>query len=110
MNCRRFIAFPRFQDHAEASIITPGGSRWPRATSVLQLSSGARPAWGLVLTRETIIDRVWGPHYVGDTKTLDVHIKRLRTKVEDDPSKPIRITTIRGLGYRYEKPASAHSR
>jgi two-component system response regulator RegX3 len=59
---------------------------------------------GRVLTRETIIDRVWGPHYVGDTKTLDVHIKRLRTKLEDDPSKPSRITTIRGLGYRYERP------
>ena len=59
---------------------------------------------GRVLTRETLIDRVWGPHYVGDTKTLDVHIKRLRAKVEDDPSHPTRITTIRGLGYRYEKP------
>ena len=61
-------------------------------------------AAGRVLTRETLIDRVWGPHYVGDTKTLDVHIKRLRAKVEDDPSHPTRITTIRGLGYRYEKP------
>jgi two-component system response regulator RegX3 len=59
---------------------------------------------GRVLTRETLIDRVWGPHYVGDTKTLDVHVKRLRAKVEDDPSQPSRITTIRGLGYRYEKP------
>ena len=59
---------------------------------------------GRVLTRETLIDRVWGPHYVGDTKTLDVHIKRLRAKIEDDPAKPTRITTIRGLGYRYEKP------
>lgn len=59
---------------------------------------------GRVLTRETLIDRVWGPHYVGDTKTLDVHIKRLRAKIEDDPSQPTRITTIRGLGYRYEKP------
>jgi len=59
---------------------------------------------GRVLTRETLIDRVWGPHYVGDTKTLDVHVKRLRSKVEDDPSQPSRITTIRGLGYRYEKP------
>ncbi|MEY2567298.1 MAG: two-component system, OmpR family, response regulator RegX3 [Actinomycetota bacterium] len=58
---------------------------------------------GRVLTRETIIDRVWGPHYVGDTKTLDVHIKRLRGKIEDDPGHPTRITTIRGLGYRYEK-------
>ena len=60
---------------------------------------------GRVLTRDTLIDRVWGPHYVGDTKTLDVHIKRLRTKVEDDPSRPTRITTIRGLGYRYERPS-----
>ncbi len=59
---------------------------------------------GRVLTRETLIDRVWGPHYVGDTKTLDVHVKRLRAKVEEDPSQPSRITTIRGLGYRYEKP------
>ena len=57
---------------------------------------------GRVLTRDTLIDRVWGPHYVGDTKTLDVHVKRLRSKIEDDPSTPKRITTIRGLGYRYE--------
>lgn len=58
---------------------------------------------GKVLTRETLIDRIWGPNYVGDTKTLDVHIKRLRSKVEDDPSRPRRIVTIRGLGYRYER-------
>ncbi|HVF33577.1 MAG TPA: response regulator transcription factor [Acidimicrobiales bacterium] len=57
---------------------------------------------GRVLTRETLIDRVWGPHYVGDTKTLDVHVKRLRGKVEDTPSAPRRIVTIRGLGYKYE--------
>jgi two-component system, OmpR family, response regulator RegX3 len=57
---------------------------------------------GRVLTRETLIDRVWGPDYVGDTKTLDVHIKRLRSKVETDPSHPTRIVTIRGLGYKYE--------
>ncbi len=57
---------------------------------------------GRVMTRETLIDRIWGPNYVGDTKTLDVHIKRLRSKVEDDPSRPRRIVTIRGLGYRYE--------
>ena len=57
---------------------------------------------GRVLTRETLIDRVWGPHYVGDTKTLDVHVKRLRAKVEEEPSAPKRITTIRGLGYKYE--------
>ena len=59
---------------------------------------------GRVLTRETLIDRVWGSDYVGDTKTLDVHIKRLRSKVEDDPSNPSRIVTIRGLGYKFEAP------
>jgi two-component system response regulator RegX3 len=59
---------------------------------------------GRVLTRETLIDRVWGPDYVGDTKTLDVHIKRLRAKVEYEPSTPTRIVTIRGLGYKFEVP------
>ncbi|MGH9128816.1 MAG: winged helix-turn-helix domain-containing protein [Acidimicrobiales bacterium] len=57
---------------------------------------------GRVLTRDTLIDRVWGPHYVGDTRTLDVHVKRLRARIEEDPSKPALITTIRGLGYRFE--------
>ena len=59
---------------------------------------------GRVLTRDTLIDRIWGTDYVGDTKTLDVHIKRLRSRVEDDPSRPTRIITIRGLGYRYDSP------
>src|SRR6478672_5528184 len=59
---------------------------------------------GRVLTRETLIDRVWGPHYVGDTKTLDVHVKRLRSKIEETPSSPRRIVTIRGLGYKFEAP------
>ncbi len=59
---------------------------------------------GRVVTRDTLIDRVWGMDYVGDTKTLDVHIKRLRSRVESDPSKPVLITTIRGLGYRFESP------
>jgi two-component system response regulator RegX3 len=55
-----------------------------------------------VLTRTQIIDRVWGNDYVGDTKTLDVHIKRLRAKIEDDPANPIYIQTVRGLGYKME--------
>ena len=59
---------------------------------------------GRVLPRETLIDRVWGTDYVGDTKTLDVHVKRLRAKVERDPSVPTRIVTIRGLGYKYDTP------
>ena len=58
---------------------------------------------GRVLTRETLIDRVWGSDYYGDTKTLDVHIKRLRAKVEADQLNPSRVVTIRGLGYKYEK-------
>jgi len=62
---------------------------------------------GRVLTRDTLIARVWGADYVGDTKTLDVHIKRLRTHVEADPSAPTIITTVRGVGYRFEIPAEA---
>ncbi len=58
---------------------------------------------GRVLPRDTLIDRVWGHDYVGDTKTLDVHIKRLRGKIEVDPANPTRITTIRGLGYKYSR-------
>ena len=57
---------------------------------------------GRVLTRGQIIDRVWGSDYVGDTKTLDVHIKRLRAKIEDDPGSPVQIITVRGLGYKFE--------
>jgi two-component system response regulator RegX3 len=57
---------------------------------------------GRVMTREVLIDRVWGYDYVGDTKTLDVHIKRLRTLIEFDPKNPTHITTIRGVGYRFE--------
>lgn len=59
---------------------------------------------GRVLSRDLLIDRVWGHDYVGDTKTLDVHVKRLRAKVEEDPANPTRIVTIRGLGYKYEPP------
>jgi len=55
-----------------------------------------------VLTRGQIIDRVWGTDYFGDTKTLDVHIKRVRSKIEDDPSRPKHLVTVRGLGYKFE--------
>ena len=57
---------------------------------------------GRVLTRIQLIDRVWGSDYVGDTKTLDVHIKRLRAKIEEDPANPVFIQTVRGLGYKME--------
>jgi two-component system response regulator RegX3 len=57
---------------------------------------------GRVLTRGQLIDRVWGADYVGDTKTLDVHVKRLRSKIEPDPSAPRHLVTVRGLGYKFE--------
>jgi two-component system, OmpR family, response regulator RegX3 len=57
---------------------------------------------GRVLTRMQLIDRVWGSDYVGDTKTLDVHVKRLRSKIEPDPSAPQHLVTVRGLGYKFE--------
>ncbi|CAN5563632.1 response regulator transcription factor [soil metagenome] len=57
---------------------------------------------GRVLTRGQLIDRVWGADYVGDTKTLDVHVKRLRAKIEPDPATPKYLVTVRGLGYKYE--------
>jgi two-component system, OmpR family, response regulator RegX3 len=55
-----------------------------------------------VLTRGQIIDRVWGSNYFGDTKTLDVHVKRIRSKIEDDPARPRHLMTVRGLGYKFE--------
>ncbi|MGH8838921.1 MAG: response regulator [Jiangellaceae bacterium] len=57
---------------------------------------------GRVLTRGQLIDRIWGADYVGDTKTLDVHVKRLRAKIEPDPARPIHLLTVRGLGYKLE--------
>ncbi len=57
---------------------------------------------GRVMTRGQLIDRIWGADYVGDTKTLDVHIKRLRAKIEQDPSHPVQLVTVRGLGYKFE--------
>ena len=57
---------------------------------------------GRVMTRAQLIDRVWGSDYVGDTKTLDVHVKRLRAKVEEDPANPVHLITVRGLGYKFE--------
>ena len=62
---------------------------------------------GRVLTRAQLIDRVWGADYVGDTKTLDVHVKRLRAKIEPDPAHPRYLVTVRGLGYKYDAPTAA---
>jgi len=64
---------------------------------------------GRVLTRDVLIDRIWCPNYFGDTKTLDVHVKRLRSKIEIDPANPKCIVTVRGVGYRYERAAAVAS-
>jgi two-component system, OmpR family, response regulator RegX3 len=61
---------------------------------------------GRVMTRELLIDRVWGSDYYGDTKTLDVHVKRIRAKIEIDPANPTCIATVRGVGYKFERPAT----
>lgn len=63
---------------------------------------------GRVVPRDRLIEQVWGYDHVGDTKTLDVHVKRLRSKVETDPANPTRIVTVRGVGYRYEAPHLLH--
>lgn len=65
---------------------------------------------GRVILRERLIDEVWGVDYVGDTKTLDVHIRRLRSKIDIDPTRPSRITAVRGVGYRYEPDQRRESR
>jgi two-component system response regulator RegX3 len=58
---------------------------------------------GRVLTRSQLLDRVWGADFYGDTKTLDVHIRRVRSRIEKDPARPERLVTVRGLGYRFEE-------
>ena len=95
---RRRRARPRRARGDRARRAGGAAAQGVRAARTLLLANAGR-----VLPRETLIDRVWGSDYVGDTKTLDVHVKRLRAKVEDDPSNPTRIVTIRGLGYKYER-------
>lgn len=91
-------------DHASHEV-TVGGAPVALPLKEFELLGLLLDNAGRVLTRDVLIDRVWGADYVGDTKTLDVHIKRLRAKIEPDPSNPARIVTIRGLGYKYELPA-----
>ena len=88
----------------EEHIVRVGGTEVTMPLKEFELLHLLLANAGRVLTRETLIDRVWGIDYVGDTKTLDVHIKRLRAKIEDDPAEPKRIVTIRGLGYKFERP------
>ena len=82
--------------------VTLAGERVHLPLKEFQLLAVLLENAGLVVTRQALIDRVWGYDYVGDTKTLDVHVKRLRAKVEADPRHPQRIVTIRGLGYKYQ--------
>jgi two-component system response regulator RegX3 len=87
----------------EEHLVKVGGSHISLPLKEFELLHILLANAGRVLPRETLIDRVWGSDYVGDTKTLYVHIKRLRSKIEDDPAQPSRIVTNRGLGYKYER-------
>jgi two-component system, OmpR family, response regulator RegX3 len=83
-------------------VVTVAGSTVPMPLKEFDLLELLLRNAGRVLTRGQLIDRVWGADYVGDTKTLDVHVKRLRSKVEPEPSAPRYIVTVRGLGYKFE--------
>jgi len=83
-------------------VVTVSGSAVPLPLKEFELLEMLLRNAGRVLTRGQLIDRVWGADYVGDTKTLDVHVKRLRSKIEPEPSNPRYIVTVRGLGYKFE--------
>jgi two-component system response regulator RegX3 len=87
----------------ERHIVTVAGQATQLPLKEFELLEMLLRNTGRVLTRMQLIDRVWGSDYVGDTKTLDVHVKRLRSKLEPDPAHPSRIVTIRGLGYKYQR-------
>lgn len=86
----------------ERHVVTVGGTTTQLPLKEFELLEMLLRNTGRVLTRMQLIDRVWGSDYVGDTKTLDVHVKRLRAKVEPDPAAPKHIVTVRGLGYKFE--------
>ena len=83
-------------------VVTVAGSSVPLPLKEFELLELLLRNTGRVLTRMQLIDRVWGSDYVGDTKTLDVHVKRLRAKIEQDPANPTLLVTVRGLGYKLE--------
>ena len=86
----------------ERHVVTVDGTEIPLPLKEFDLLEYLLRNVGRVLTRGQLIDRVWGADYVGDTKTLDVHVKRLRSKIEPDPSSPRHLVTVRGLGYKFE--------
>jgi two-component system response regulator RegX3 len=83
-------------------VVTVNGEQVPLPLKEFELLEMLLRNAGRVLTRMQLIDRVWGADYVGDTKTLDVHVKRLRGKIEPDPAMPRYLVTVRGLGYKYD--------
>jgi two-component system, OmpR family, response regulator RegX3 len=86
----------------ERHVVSVAGEAVPLPLKEFELLELLLRNAGRVLTRGQLIDRVWGADYVGDTKTLDVHVKRLRSKIEPDPSAPRYLITVRGLGYKFE--------
>jgi two-component system, OmpR family, response regulator RegX3 len=86
----------------ERHVVTVGGTTVPLPLKEFELLEMFLRNAGRVLTRGQLIDRVWGSDYVGDTKTLDVHVKRLRGKIESEPGNPRHLVTVRGLGYKFE--------
>jgi two-component system response regulator RegX3 len=86
----------------ERHVVSVGGEVVPMPLKEFDLLELLLRNAGRVLTRMQLIDRVWGSDYVGDTKTLDVHVKRLRAKIETDPANPTHLLTVRGLGYKFE--------
>ncbi len=87
----------------ERHVVSVGGNQISLPLKEFELLEMLLRNTGRVLTRIQLIDRVWGSDYVGDTKTLDVHVKRLRAKIEPDPGNPRHIVTVRGLGYKFEQ-------
>jgi len=87
---------------AERHVVTVNGAPVQLPLKEFELLEFLLRNSGRVLTRMQLIDRIWGSDYVGDTKTLDVHVKRLRAKIEPDPANPRHIVTVRGLGYKFE--------
>ncbi len=86
----------------ERHVVTVAGERVALPLKEFELLEMLLRNAGRVMTRGQLIDRVWGSDYVGDTKTLDVHVKRLRSKIESDPARPAHLVTVRGLGYKFE--------
>jgi two-component system response regulator RegX3 len=81
--------------------VTVRGEEVPMPPKEFELLEALLRRPGRLLTREFLIEEVWGADYYGDTRTLDVHVKRLRHKVEEDPHRPVHLVTVRGLGYKF---------